>query len=539
MIKNIFLYFISAYDERNYILRQKAAILFAVCLTAFTLPVLYVSVDFLFLDVLTNTSTILLCVLSLTSFIFMAMLKKGWFTIAANGSLIFSLSIIWGIMFFGGDVSPIDRLDTLVIIPAVFTMSAIAVNRYNSMILVYFFANLIVFIVFVYTVSNEPAYKDILLSEYLCDGIIALVLSGVFIYQLTRINSKALEMSEQDRIIIENERDHSRTIINKSPTIICSLSSVGEILSVNPACERLTGSVSKKLEGKNWSELFLSSSRNIFNLSNKYEQVETQYITQKSEERIIIWNFVNRYDRKGTIAELICFGNDISDRIKAETEIKKLNESLERKINKRTRQLENSNANLLEAATKIAVLVENARKLNQENKLKATEFSMSSMAVADNGIDMMKNVTESINEISQSGFELERLIKTIDGIAFQTNLLALNASVEAARAGKHGKGFAVVAQEVRTLAGRSAEAVNTSGELLEKNNFLLKKGEASVGKASDSLDLITDWTEKMSILINDVTETGSRQVQEIADVNSSLLFQPDKKRESRKKSIDG
>ncbi len=529
MIKNFFYFFISAYDESNYILRQKAAILFAVCLTTFSLPVLYVSFDFLFLDVLTTTSTILLCVLSLTSFIFMAMLKKGWFTIAANGILIFSLSIIWCIMFFGGDVSSINRLDTLVIIPAVFTMSAIAVNRYNSMILIYFFANLIVFIFFVYTVSNEPAYNDILLSEYLCDGIIALVISGVFIYQLTRINSKALEMSENDRIIIENERDHSHTIINKSPTIICSLSSVGEILSVNPACERLTGSLSEILKGKKWAELFLSSSRNIFNPENQYHPVETQYSSPGYGKRIIIWNFVNRYDRKGGIAELICFGNDISDRVKAETEIKQLNESLERKINKRTKQLENSNANLLEAATKIATLVENARKLNQANTLKATEFSQSSMDAAGNGIGMMTKVTESINEITQSGVELERLIKTIDGIAFQTNLLALNASVEAARAGKHGKGFAVVAQEVRTLAGRSVEAVNTSSELLEKNNHLLKKGEASVVKASDSLDLMTDWTEKMSILINDVAETGSRQVQEIADVNSSLLFMPDKK----------
>ncbi len=64
--------------------------------------------------------------------------------------------------------------------------------------------------------------------------------------------------------------------------------------------------------------------------------------------------------------------------------------------------------------------------------------------------------------------EIYRVLDLITEIAQETHILSLNAAIEAAAAGEHGRRFSVVADEVRRLAQRSQESVESVRNLLDE-----------------------------------------------------------------------
>ncbi|HYQ61583.1 MAG TPA: methyl-accepting chemotaxis protein, partial [Desulfatiglandales bacterium] len=125
----------------------------------------------------------------------------------------------------------------------------------------------------------------------------------------------------------------------------------------------------------------------------------------------------------------------------------------------------------------------------------------------------MDGLTGSMKEIAAGSEQTQKIVKTIDEIAFQTNLLALNAAVEAARAGSAGAGFAVVADEVRNLAIRAAEAAKNTSGLIEDIVKKIRNGEKLVGVTSEAFQEIMESSGKVVRLIAEIA--GSSQEQSV------------------------
>lgn len=136
--------------------------------------------------------------------------------------------------------------------------------------------------------------------------------------------------------------------------------------------------------------------------------------------------------------------------------------------------------------------------------------------------DKMLHMTEVIQKISDRSNEINKIVKTIDNIAFQTNILALNAAVEAARAGEAGKGFAVVAEEVRTLASRSAAAAQETTDLLGETMRSMEDGVAAADDTAKSLLLAAGLADDMDGLIGNIANHTKQQAVSVGDITHGI-----------------
>jgi methyl-accepting chemotaxis protein len=161
-------------------------------------------------------------------------------------------------------------------------------------------------------------------------------------------------------------------------------------------------------------------------------------------------------------------------------------------------------------------------KQNADHAAQSDHLMKESNQTIEQANGSMIKLTSSMEQMSTASEETQKIVKTIDEIAFQTNLLALNAAVEAARAGEAGAGFAVVADEVRNLAMRAAEAAKNTSDLIEGTVKRVSEGSELVSQTSAAFEEVARSSSKVAELVSEIAAASNEQAHGAEQVNTAI-----------------
>lgn len=157
-------------------------------------------------------------------------------------------------------------------------------------------------------------------------------LANVLAATITRIN---LEEARQ------REDQFTAAVLNTSAALITVADRAGKMVRFNPACERITGYLSKQVLGQHLSKFIPADehdglSRHLTTLLGKAATKgvprENHWLTCRGERRLISWSDTVLRDADGYVEYFVSAGLDITERKRLEQEILATSEREQRRI---------------------------------------------------------------------------------------------------------------------------------------------------------------------------------------------------------------
>ncbi len=146
---------------------------------------------------------------------------------------------------------------------------------------------------------------------------------------------------------------------------------------------------------------------------------------------------------------------------------------------------------------------------------KALEGAADGVGKLRDGIEAIADRADILGKRSR---EIYRVLDLITEIAHETHILALNAAIEASAAGEHGNRFGVVAEEVRRLAERSRESVDSVRSLLDGFSGSIRSVVVATEEGSKSAESVLEKSQSAQDAIEQLrsaladTATAAREI---------------------------
>jgi diguanylate cyclase (GGDEF)-like protein len=210
MFTKIQYFFFQKYENSDYIIQQRVKILLRICLTLI-LAVFIMTVSTTIRAETDPGIIIPLAFGGLSLIVCIALIKYGYFSVAAHIVLVISSAVIW-ITMVTESGTLLARLDTAAMVIGFMTFTALLVSERSEVIIGYTVANILLFLGCTFYVQHQMKFTDEVMYEYIVDTIIGMASAGVGALLIFTINKHALQKADEATKIAEAEAEKNREL---------------------------------------------------------------------------------------------------------------------------------------------------------------------------------------------------------------------------------------------------------------------------------------------------------------------------------------
>jgi PAS domain S-box-containing protein len=284
---------------------------------------------------------------------------RGHYSVSSHVLLASTLATVWIVMWTDRNDS-VSRLDTVVFILGILTMLPLVVINYKWATFLYIFLNVGMLFVFIYVFRDKLAITQSAMLDYLGDVTMSLLLIGVVVHSIFRVNKRSLDRAvadtreriEAEKALMESEKKYFE-ITDLLPQVIFESDLQGRLIYINRNSLEIFGYseadfnkgvyllsfIAQNERARAWDN-FTSCLRGEVTQGN-------QYTALRNDGSVFpVQIYSNKVERNNQITGIRGIVIDITDQKKAEEELERHRNKLELMVNERTRELEATNEEL-------------------------------------------------------------------------------------------------------------------------------------------------------------------------------------------------
>ncbi|HPI14440.1 MAG TPA: histidine kinase dimerization/phosphoacceptor domain -containing protein [Spirochaetota bacterium] len=205
-MERLFARFLRRYENADIVVALKARFILFLCAFALVIiPILIVHTAYLHTNNPLYNYRPNFYVLAPEILLFMVvalagrLLLRGNFALSAHLLFAAIQAVIWLVMFFDSSLG-VSRLNTLVLIVAVFGMAPIVISRRAIIIPLYAAANILMLAIFMHTRTDDLALSFGQFWDHVADNSAAFIIASIISYNLFSITSRALRSARDSNV---------------------------------------------------------------------------------------------------------------------------------------------------------------------------------------------------------------------------------------------------------------------------------------------------------------------------------------------------